>query len=69
MGTECESTGSLWTIPDAGAEYGQIKNVHGGEVRLEEFWKPLGLSQTRLAPAAAPGVNPRCFPSRLAPSR
>jgi len=44
-------------------------NVHGGEVRLEEFLKPLGLSQMGLALAAAPGVNPRCFPSRLAPSR
>jgi addiction module HigA family antidote len=73
-------------------------NVHAGEVLLEEFLKPLGLSQTRLAQAmgvpprrvneivlgkraitadtavrlaraAAGGVNPCCFPSRLAPSR
>ena len=36
---------------------GKLKNVHPGEVLLEEFLKPLGLSQTRLAQAM--GVPPR----------
>ena len=35
----------------------KLKNVHPGEVLLEEFLKPLGLSQTRLAQAM--GVPPR----------
>ena len=35
----------------------KLKNVHPGEVLLEEFLKPLGLSQTRLAQAM--GVSPR----------
>lgn len=35
----------------------QLPNVHPGEVLLEEFLKPMGLSQNRLARAI--GVPPR----------
>ena len=35
----------------------ELKNVHPGEVLLEEFLKPLGISQSRLARAM--GVPPR----------
>jgi addiction module HigA family antidote len=35
----------------------RLRNIHPGEVLLEEFLKPLGISQTRLARAA--GVPPR----------
>jgi len=35
----------------------RLKNVHPGEVLLEEFLKPLGISQTKLAHAI--GVTPR----------
>ncbi|MCP5279923.1 MAG: HigA family addiction module antidote protein [Thiobacillus sp.] len=34
-----------------------LKNIHPGEILLEEFIKPMGLSQTRLAQAI--GVPPR----------
>lgn len=35
----------------------RLKNIHPGEILLEEFLKPMGLSQTRLARAI--GVPPR----------
>lgn len=36
---------------------GRLRNIHPGEVLLEEFMKPLGVSQNRLARAI--GVPPR----------
>ena len=35
----------------------RLKNIHPGEVLFEEFLKPLGISQTKLAKAI--GVTPR----------
>lgn len=35
----------------------RLKNIHPGEVLQEEFLKPLGISQTKLAQAI--GVTPR----------
>ena len=35
----------------------KLNNIHPGEILLEEFLKPMGISQTRLANAM--GVSPR----------
>lgn len=36
-----------------------LKNIHPGEILLEEFLNPMGISQNRLANAI--GVPPRCI--------
>jgi addiction module HigA family antidote len=47
----------LWTTADLESAMKALKTVHPGEVLLEEFLLPMGISQNALARAA--GVPPR----------
>ena len=46
----------LWITPE-GEEMTKLQNIHPGEILLEEFLNPMGLSQNRLARDI--GVPPR----------
>jgi addiction module HigA family antidote len=46
-----------WIITDEVVEMAKLPNVHPGEVLLEEFLKPMGISQNRIAREI--GVPPR----------
>jgi addiction module HigA family antidote len=46
-----------WIITDEVVEMAKLPNVHPGEVVLEEFLKPMGISQNKIAREI--GVPPR----------
>ena len=47
----------LWIITDEVVKMAKLPNVHPGEILLEEFLKPMGISQNKIAREI--GVPPR----------